>query len=386
MMPRDETVNAFEEEDPFAFADSDNEKGEEKATDAGGGSVADSTEFAGNPGKEMCHHVISTEGYSGSGEESVERDETESCTGPMQGCEPDPDPEGLLDEHSVVDMTVDEQDEIPVACSTPLRGATEFRIVTIQPPAAMPGRSGGEITQKNHDSEKGDENSAVGDENSAGSRGDALTAASGSNTAEKTPDKFQEKRSNSGTAKVPSIVQPPKPVKKKTQEVEVDAVPTQTYKSILAAKINKITPPTIPGTGAASANTDCGSFYNTGDNRIRRSVYKENVATLTVSSLSFNPVTWECASCPTKHDILGGEGASRGGEGGGGGRTVIVMIDQNFPAVLPTATGHCLAIMRIEHGSLRNLSDMLLSIAPTRMPEGTIFLLGSLTQLKSEGL
>jgi hypothetical protein len=265
MRPRDETVNAFEEEDPFAFADSDNEKGEEKTTDAGGGSVADSTEFAGKPGKEMCHHVISTEGYSGSGEESVERDENESCTGPRHGCELDQ--ERLLDEHSVVDMTVDEQDEIPAACSTPLRGATKFRIVTIQPPAAMPGRSGGEIIQKNHDSEKGDENSAVGDdnssvgdENSAGSRGNAPTATLGSNTTEKTQDKFQKQRNNSGTAKVPSMVQPLKPVKKKTQEVEVDAVPTQTYKSILAAKINKITPPTIPGTGVAFANTDCGSF------------------------------------------------------------------------------------------------------------------------------
>jgi hypothetical protein len=102
MKPRDETVNASEEEDPFAFADSDTEKGE-KTTEAGGGSVADSTEFAENPGKEMCHHVISTEGYSGSGEESVEREGNESGTGPMQGCEPDP--ERLLDEESTVVTT-----------------------------------------------------------------------------------------------------------------------------------------------------------------------------------------------------------------------------------------------------------------------------------------
>jgi hypothetical protein len=102
--------------------------------------VADSTEFAENPGKEMCHHVISTEGYSGSGEESVEREGNESGTGPMQGCEPDP--ERLLDEESSDDMTVDEQEEIPAACSTPLRGAADFRIVTIEPPVAMPGTSG----------------------------------------------------------------------------------------------------------------------------------------------------------------------------------------------------------------------------------------------------
>ncbi len=116
------------------------------------------------------------------------------------------------------------------------------------------------------------------------------------------------------------MAHPANPKAKKKQETEPDAVPSATYKSILAAKLNKITPPPIPGTGKATANLDCGSFYNTGDNRIRRAVYKENVATLTVSSISFNPVTWECSSCPVKHPILGGEGgASRGGGGGAAG-------------------------------------------------------------------
>jgi hypothetical protein len=116
-------------------------------------------------------------------------------------------------------------------------------------------------------------------------------------------------QSDASKSRVPAMVPPPpappvNPPAKKKQEKEPDAVPSSTYKSILAAKVNKITPPTIPGTGKATANLDCGSFYNTGDNRIRRAVYKENVATLTVSSISFNPVTWECASCPVKHPIL----------------------------------------------------------------------------------
>jgi hypothetical protein len=50
------------------------------------------------------------------------------------------------------------------------------------------------------------------------------------------------------------------------------------------------------------------------------------------------------------------------------------------------ATGNCLAIIRIEHGSLRDLSDLLLAIAPETIPDGTVFLLGSLTQLQNEGL
>ncbi len=62
-------------------------------------------------------------------------------------------------------------------------------------------------------------------------------------------------------------------------------------------------------------NYECGSFFNKGDNRVLRSVYNENVATLSVSSMSFNPITWLCNACPKKHPITGGEG----GEGGTGG-------------------------------------------------------------------
>jgi hypothetical protein len=107
------------------------------------------------------------------------------------------------------------------------------------------------------------------------------------------------------------------------------------------------------------AKLECGSFYNSGDNRIRRAIYKENVASLTVTSLSFNPVSWECASCPSKHPIFGG------GEGyGEGGRVVVVLCDQNFPAVLPSAGGKCVAIVRIEHGTLRELVELIEKIAP----------------------
>ncbi len=98
-----------------------------------------------------------------------------------------------------------------------------------------------------------------------------------------------------------------------------------------------------------------------------------------------------CSRQPLAAGVLGrlentqfwGGGASREG---GGGRPVIVLTDQNFSAVLPTATGNCLAIIRIEHGSMRDLADLLLAIAPETIPEGTVFLLGSLTQLQNEGL
>jgi hypothetical protein len=65
---------------------------------------------------------------------------------------------------------------------------------------------------------------------------------------------------------------------------------------------------------------------------------------------------------------------------------VIVLCDQNFPAVLPSASGKCVAIMRIEHGTLKELVELIEKVAPPRIPAGTIFLLGSLTHLQREGL
>ncbi len=74
----------------------------------------------------------------------------------------------------------------------------------------------------------------------------------------------------------------------------------------------------------------------------------------------------------------GGGGGIEGGEG----RTVILLTDQNFPAVLPTGSGNCLAIIRIDQGKLSELTDLLLSISPEQLPQGTIFVLESLSQLQ----
>jgi hypothetical protein len=106
--------------------------------------------------------------------------------------------------------------------------------------------------------------------------------------------------------KPPGMPPPPPPLPPPL--AEMDAVPSDTYKAIMAGRSVKNSPSTLRGTGRPSANTDCGSFYNTGDIRVSRSVYKENVAKMYVSSMSFNPVTWECSACPRKHSIRGGGG------------------------------------------------------------------------------
>ncbi len=122
--------------------------------------------------------------------------------------------------------------------------------------------------------------------------------------------------------------------------------------------------------------TECGSFFNKGDNRVLRSVYREDVNSLYISSLSFNPVNWKCSSCPSNHSVLDAKG----------GRCVIILCDQNFPAVLPSAEKRCLSIIRLEHGSLDDLIDLFLKISrPVSIPEGTVVLYGSLTTLGRVG-
>jgi hypothetical protein len=71
--------------------------------------------------------------------------------------------------------------------------------------------------------------------------------------------------------------------------------------------------------------------------------------------MSFNPVTWKCTACPSSHSIF--EANAKGG------RTVIVLADQNFPAVLPSSENRCLSIIRLDQGRLDELIDLFLKIA-----------------------
>jgi hypothetical protein len=53
----------------------------------------------------------------------------------------------------------------------------------------------------------------------------------------------------------------------------------------------------------------------------------------------------------------------------------VVLCDQNFPAVLPSASGKCVAIMRIEHGTLKDLVELIEKVAPPGFRLGQFFCL-----------
>jgi hypothetical protein len=264
---------------------------------------------------------------------------------------------------SVASAAADDYTGDPTAASTPLRTAMEkFRIVDIEKTpqvrgiqqlefkegednsagemevscasgdsaSAAPAAAAGENSMVSGDagSTHSDANSATnsnGEDNStAPSGGESASVSAGTapevprNDGEagtagtdkyKKPDTVNSAKSGIplGQRKVPAMVKPPI-MPPPSLPAEKDSVPSDTYKAIMAGRSVNNTPYTLRGTGRACANTDCGSFYNKGDNHVSRSVYKENVAKMYVSSLSFNPVTWECSACPRKHSVLGGGG------------------------------------------------------------------------------
>ena len=84
-----------------------------------------------------------------------------------------------------------------------------------------------------------------------------------------------------------------------------------------------------------------------------------------------------------KHVIGLGKEGRKGGAVAGAERTVFVLTDQSFPAVLPTASGNCLCLIILELGNMDDSWDLLASLIPRGgfLEPGTIILAGSLTNL-----
>jgi hypothetical protein len=116
--------------------------------------------------------------------------------------------------------------------------------------------------------------------------------------------------------KVPTGVKKPTIAKNNegTASSEPNAIPSKTYTAIIKNKKNSEKAGTIGGIASGQGPTECGSFFNPGDNRVLRSVYREDVTNVSVSSMSFNPVSWTCTACPRSHSVFDNL------SGGGGGK------------------------------------------------------------------
>jgi hypothetical protein len=283
-VPRDETET---EEDPFA--------------DEGSGSGQDEREDGGqDPPVKLNVHALSSDDDVVTGEESEE--ETNMDTDNAAA---------IVGEGATPPIP-------PLSASTPTRTETQtFRIVDIV--CSTFSKNSGDVNSAEGSAEKsGDGNTAEpSDANSADAnsqQGDAGSAKQ--NTDIGSSDSGSKDPKPGVSKKVPAMIKPPPKRLPPKIPAEADAIPSATYLSIVSAKKNKLCPPAIPGTGTHNVNYNCGSFYNKGDNRVARTVYKENVANLNITSMSFNPTNWICSACPKKHPILGGglvgEGVTRG--------------------------------------------------------------------------
>ncbi len=129
--------------------------------------------------------------------------------------------------------------------------------------------------------------------------------------------------------------------------------------------------------GGSSLHQSAGSFRNEGDNRSLLTRENYNKRESLNSSYSYTYNNMYCCCCATPHPLLGKNIAP-----------VIVLSDQSFPAAVPSlGSGKCMAIMRVENGSLAEIVDLF----PRKnrmewLPAGTLILIGSLSQLAKDGL
>jgi hypothetical protein len=119
-----------------------------------------------------------------------------------------------------------------------------------------------------------------------------------------------------------------------------------------------------------TANTFLATRHNTQHN------LKQNI------SLSFDPKTLMCTTCEHSHSIMNTY------HSGHTQPLTIVITDQSFNASLSGSdTGSlCIKIVRSEDGAMRELVDLLFEIfGKGGVPAGTVFLLGSATELANKG-
>jgi hypothetical protein len=300
LMPRDETATTGPDPDPDRVQ-------EENSADLLDKSDYGSEAFANNPGKSLCVHALSSD----SDEEMGEKEKENLDASAAEAGEPSAASTPLREEMNrfrIVDVEP-KSTALSGICKIGDRGPAADADVSMDTPSdanaasgeafSATDRSGSGIPEKNHN---GDANSAS--EANSAAKGDANSATNAT-----IPLRLQ---------KVPAMFKPPPPPQPKPA-AEAPATPSATYKAIMGGRSAKNSNSVLAGTGSAKSKNNCGSFFNQGYNRVLRSVYKENVATLTVSSLSFNPVSWECSACPKKHSILGGGGGGEFSANGGGG-------------------------------------------------------------------
>ena len=130
-----------------------------------------------------------------------------------------------------------------------------------------------------------------------------------------------------------------------------------------------------------------GTFRNEGDSRIRFAKERNDIVGMTNQSFSFDPETLTCSNCPVAHPVLKARMPHKVDDTEDD-RVILVLSDQNFPAVLPATTVHkkCLVIIRVENATLAELLEHFTLICKAaEFPRGGIIILSSASHLARVG-
>jgi hypothetical protein len=147
-----------------------------------------------------------------------------------------------------------------------------------------------------------------------------------------------------------------------------------------SSSVIEIAPGEQFGTKRTKNYNPVGCMDQLGDDGVEKTfhgarVSKEGTTVNQGISLSFDPAVLVCITCKNEHSLLDNPQKP----------LIICASDQNFVPILPTDLG-CIAIVRIENASLPELIDLTLEIFEgSRLPHGTLFLVGSVSHLGRVG-
>ncbi len=117
------------------------------------------------------------------------------------------------------------------------------------------------------------------------------------------------------------------------------------------------------------------------DSRIRQTILRHRIDTMQNITCSFKPEDMTCSGCKGrgKHSVVGTDN---------GEPAVLVVSDQNFPAVLYSGDGGaCIGVVRVEYGSIRDIGFLVGDLLDgVKLPPGSVILVGSVSDLARQGV
>ncbi len=145
------------------------------------------------------------------------------------------------------------------------------------------------------------------------------------------------------------------------------------YEANKKARIEALATANLSG-GTTTCGVDQFDLYSGADGRAGRATVKCALQNNENASFSFSPETWTCSICQENpnHGLRSQE--------------VIILSDQSYPAIYPgDGDKQCVCIIRLEFGTLAELTNLLIRIGKNKVPAESIILISSAHYLSEVG-